>query len=310
MGKLDELMRSAGAHADESMGKGTIFGAGPLAANAPAPSTPARLQGLVKVKNVAEVPRDRIAPDPDQPREEFDPDSIARLAESLKATGQLQPIRVAWREEQGRYTIIAGERRWRAAEVAGMPTVACIIHDGLPSPAELLVMQIIENLQREDLRPLEQAKAFRRLMEINGWSARQLARELSLTQSSVARALALLDLPGPVQDLVEQGTLPAATACEVSRLEQPEDQVEIATQIVSERLTRDEAAEAIRARKAGSPVTAAKTVRHEFRLKDGRKVIVGGLSEGYGPDDLLAALREATKQAQAASRDARRGEAA
>ena len=288
MSKLDELMRSAGANADESMGKGTIFGGRPPAANAPIPSTPAKLQGLVKVKNVAEVPLEKIAPDPDQPREEFDPDSIARLAESLKVTGQLQPIRVAWREEQGRYTIIAGERRWRAAEVAGMPTVACIIHEGLPAPAELLVMQIIENLQREDLRPIEQAKAFHRLMGINGWSARQLARELSLTQSSVARALALLDLPGPVQELVEQGTLPAATACEVSRLERAEDQVEIATQIVSERLTRDEAAEAIRARKAGIPATAAKTVRHEFKLKNGRKVIVGGLSKGYGPDDLLA----------------------
>jgi ParB family chromosome partitioning protein len=310
MGKLDELMRSAGANADESMGKGTIIGAGPPAANASIAPTPARLQGVVKVKNVAEIPLDKIAPDPDQPREEFDPDSIARLAESLKATGQLQPIRVAWREEQGRYTIIAGERRWRAAQLAEMSSVACMIHDSLPTPAELLAMQIIENLQREDLRPIEQARAFRRLMEINGWSARQLARELSLTQSSVARALALLDLPESVQELVEQGTLPAATACEVGRLDRADDQVEIAKQIVSERLTRDEAAEAIRARRAGNPATAAKTVRHEFKLKDGRKVIVGGLPEGYAPDDLLAALREATKLAQAASRDARRGEAA
>ena len=310
MGKLDELMRSAGANADESMGKGIIFGAGPPAVDTSIPGTQARLQGLVKVKNVAEVPLDKIVPDPDQPREEFDPDSIARLAESLKATGQLQPIRVAWREEQGRYTIIAGERRWRAAQRAGMPSVACMIHDGVPAPAELLVMQIIENLQREDLRPIEQAKAFHRLMEINGWSARQLARELSLTQSFVARALALLDLPELVQELVEQGTLPAATANEVARIERAEDQVEIARQIVSEGLTRDEAAEAIRARKAGNPATAAKTVRHEFKLKSGRKVIVGGLPEGYGSDDLLASLREATKQAQAASRNARRGEAA
>jgi ParB family chromosome partitioning protein len=310
MGKLDELMRSAGANADESMGKGTIFGAGLPAANAPIPATTARLQGLVKVKNVAEIPLDRIAPDPEQPREEFDSDSIARLAESLKAAGQLQPIRVVWREEQGRYTIIAGERRWRAAQLAGMSSVACMIHDGIPMPAELLAMQIVENLQREDLRPIEQARAFHRLMAINGWSARQLARELSLTQSFVARALALLDLPEPVQELVEQGTLPAATACEVGRLERTEDQVEIAKQIVSERLTRDEAAEAIRARKAGNPATAAKTVRHEFKLKGGRKVIVGGLPEGYEPDDLLAVLREATRQAQAAARDARRGEAA
>jgi ParB family chromosome partitioning protein len=310
MGKLDELMRSAGANADESMGKGTLFGAGPPAVDTSFPATPARLQGLVKVKNVAEVPLDKIVPDPDQPREEFDSDSIARLAESLKVTGQLQPIRVAWREEQGRYTIIAGERRWRAAQRAGMPSVACMIHDGVPTPAELLAMQIVENLQREDLRPIEQAKAFHRLMEINGWSARQLARELSLTQSFVARALALLDLPELVQELVEQGMLPAATANEVGRLERAEDQVEIARQIVSGGLTRDEAAEAIRARKAGNPATAAKTVRHEFKLKSGRKVIVGGLPEGYGSDDLLASLREATKQVQAASRNARSGEAA
>jgi ParB family chromosome partitioning protein len=310
MGKLDELMRAAGANADESMGKGTLFGAGPPAVDSSVSATPARLQGLVKVKNVAEVPLDKIVPDPDQPREDFDPDSIARLAESLKATGQLQPIRVAWREQQGRYTIIAGERRWRAAQLAGMSSVACVIHENLPTAAELLAMQIIENLQREDLRPIEQARAFHRLMGINGWSARQLARELSLTQSSVARALALLDLPEPVQELVEQGTLPAATACEVGRLEQPEDQIEIAKRIVSEKLTRDEAAEAIRARKAGNPAVAGKTFRHEFKLKDGRKVVVGGLPEGYAPDDLLAALREATKQAQAASRSARSGEAA
>jgi ParB family chromosome partitioning protein len=310
MGKRDELMRSVGAHADESMGKGTIFGTGSVAAPAPMAATSGRLEGLVKIKNVAEVPLDKIVPDPDQPREEFDPDSIARLAESLKATGQLQPIRVAWREEQGRYTILAGERRWRAAQRAGMPSVACMIHDGVPTPAELLAMQIVENLQREDLRPIEQAKAFRRLMEINGWSARQLARELSLTQSFVARALALLDLPESLQELVETGQLPAATANEVGRLEQAEDQVEIAQRIISERLTRDEAAEAIRARKAGNPATAAKTVRHEFKLKNGRKVIVGGLPEGYGPDDLLTALREATKQVQAASRSARSGEAA
>ncbi len=109
---------------------------------------------------------------------------------------------------------------------------------------------------------------------------------------------------------MEQGTLPAATACEVGRLDRAEDQVEIATQIVSERLTRDEAAEAIRARKAGSPMSAAKTVRHEFKLKNGRKVIIGGLPEGYSPDDLIATLREATKQAQAVSRDTGRVEAA
>jgi ParB family chromosome partitioning protein len=310
MGKLDQLMQSVGAHADESMGKGTLFGAALPSAQAPTPEASARLQGLVKTKNAASIPLDRIIPDPDQPREEFDPEALDRLAESLKAAGQLQPIRVAWREELARYVIIAGERRWRAAERAGLPGIACVIHDRNPTPTEVLAMQLVENLQREDLRPIEQARAFSRLMTINGWSARQLARELALSQSFVARALALLDLPEPVQDLVEQGTLPPATACEVGRLERPEDQVEVASCIVAERLTRDQAAEAIRARKAGVPASSAKTARHEFRLKDGRKIIVGGLPEDYSPEDVLAALREATKQAQAEAREARRGEAA
>ena len=101
---------------------------------AAAPAGPDRLQGVARSKNAAEIPVDRIGPDPDQPREEFDAEALGRLAESLKTRGQLQPIRVRWDEEQGAYVIVCGERRWRAAELAGLPTMSCVIVDGPGRP--------------------------------------------------------------------------------------------------------------------------------------------------------------------------------
>src|SRR5262245_38796009 len=120
MGKLDELLKSGGANIAESMGAG----AERAGRGEPKTSTaPARWQGVAKSKNAVEVPLDKIAPDPDQPREEFEPDALRRLAESLRTRGQLQPIRVRWDEGRGLYVILVGERRWRAAKMAGLPTV-------------------------------------------------------------------------------------------------------------------------------------------------------------------------------------------
>ena len=164
---------------------------------------------MAKSKNAIEVPLDKIVPDPDQPREEFEPESLERLAESLKTRGQLQPIRVRWDEAQGKYVLICGERRWRAARIAGIATMSCVVSEGPIDAGELLALQLVENCLREDLRPIEQAKAFKSLMDRNGWSGNQAAKALGIAQPTVVRALALLDLPEPVQDQVEQGTLAA-----------------------------------------------------------------------------------------------------
>jgi len=207
---------------------------------------PARLQGVIKAGNAAEIPLDKLQADADQPREEFDEAALDRLAESLKTRGQLQPIRVRWDEGRGAYVIIAGERRWRAAVKAGLKTMTCIIHDREIPPAELLTMQVVENMLREDLRPIEQAKAFRALMDLNGWPLRQLARELAIDHSGVVRALALLDLPEDVQAHVEHGHLPAATAYELSKMDDPVEQAELASRVVAEGLSRAEAAEVVR----------------------------------------------------------------
>src|SRR5262249_49918905 len=116
MGKFDELMRSGAANMAESVGVGV--GRGPGSPPAHTSTTPARGQGVSKSKTAVESPVENLHRDPNQPREEFDEAALARLAESIRTRGQLQPIRVRWDEGRGTYVIIAGERRWRAARMA------------------------------------------------------------------------------------------------------------------------------------------------------------------------------------------------
>ena len=281
MGKLDDLRRSALGNIDESMGGGrtapAIHGASPPG---PRPVS-ARLQGIVRSVNAAEIPLDRIAPDPDQPREEFEPEALDRLAESLKTKGQLQPIRVRWDEGRGLYVIVAGERRWRAATMAGLKSLACVIADAPAEPGELLALQLIENCVREDLRPIEQAKAFRALMDLNGWSGNQVAKVLGIAQPNVVRALALLDLPAPVQDRVERGELAPSAAYEVSKLEDPDVQAEVATMAVASGMNRAEVVQAVRAhadrsstRPKGKGGKPKRMTQRSFRVATGGKVTI------------------------------------
>ena len=294
MGKLDELMKTSRGIASESMGRPQAAAVMNRASAPTAAPMPDRLQGIARSKNAAEIPLDKIDRDPEQPREEFEPAALARLAESIRARGQLQPIRVRWDEERSLYIIVCGERRWRAARMAGSTTLSCVIMDGPISSAELLSLQLVENLVREDLKPIEQAKAFRAAMDLNGWSTHDVARELAVDQSSVVRALKLLDLPAAVQDQVEQGTLPPATAYEVSKLEDPDDQAALAARVVNEGLSRAETVEAVR-RASGRPGKgrgARKPTTRVFRRVVGCTVTVEN-SRGLDPALTRAALAEA-----------------
>jgi ParB family transcriptional regulator, chromosome partitioning protein len=116
-----------------------------------------------------------------------------QLAGSLVRHGQLEPITVRRGQEPGRYTIVCGERRWRAATLVNLPTVKAIILDGPPDPALDLERQLVENALREELTPLDQARAFQALMACHGWSARRLAQALRVSHTTINRALALLD---------------------------------------------------------------------------------------------------------------------
>jgi ParB family chromosome partitioning protein len=244
MSKRDDLMKGL-PNVRESMGDfdGVVRGAPGVG---PRP-TPAHLIGVVRSKDVSQIATNRIDRDPAQPREEFDPDGLERLAHSLRHRGLLQPIRVRWDAAQERYVIICGERRWRAAKIAGLESLACVIVEGDLTNQERLAIQLVENALREDLKPIEQARAYKTLMEAQGWSVRQLAAELSIHHGQVVRAMSLLDLPTVIQEQVEHGALAPATAYEISKVLDEHLREELAARVVQQGLSREETIEQVRA---------------------------------------------------------------
>lgn len=152
---------------------------------------------------VQEIDVDRIELNPDQPRKEFDQESLQQLADSIREVGLLQPILVT--EERGRYRIVAGERRYRAARLAGLRAVPAI--EKQFSAEEIMLAALVENLQREDLNPMESAAAIRRLMDLGGLTQEEAARQLGKSRPAVANLLRLLTLPASVQELVRAGDL-------------------------------------------------------------------------------------------------------
>ncbi len=254
MGKLDKLRQKGVSFAAESMGAGVPGSDAPGSAlhgaRALGPSTvPEHLLGVTRNKNAAIIPVEKIGPDPEQPREEFDEAELQRLAESLRTRGQLQPISVYWDASRSLYVIVCGERRWRAATIAGLPTLTASVLSQPPEAGERLALQCIENLLRSDLNPVEEAKAYRQLLALNHWNAAQLSRELSISESKITRALALLSLPEPIQDEVDKGALSPATAYEISKIDNPDEQAELAGQVAEQKLTRKDTAQIVRERK-------------------------------------------------------------
>ena len=157
------------------------------------------------------VPIDRIAPNPDQPRRTFGEEELAELAKSIAARGILQPLIVRPDPEQpGHYQIVAGERRWRAAQRAQVHDVPVIERE--LSDLEVLEVAIIENIQRADLNPVEEAAGYRQLLEKFGHTQDQLAEALGKSRSHIANATRLLKLPDEVQAMVRDGTLSAGHA--------------------------------------------------------------------------------------------------
>jgi ParB family chromosome partitioning protein len=166
-------------------------------------------------------------------------------------------------------------------------------------------LQLVENAVREDLKPVEQAKAYRKLQELHGWSGNQLAKELAVPQPAVVHALALLKLPDDVQTKVEAGELAPRTAYEISKLDDAAEQVALAEQVVAEKMTGEQVVARVKAKKAGKSAPAG-SVRKEYKRDDGIKITITGAD---GPEAVLAALKWAVKKAQDELKAAARGEA-
>ena len=179
------------------------------------------------------LPLDRIRPNKDQPRRTFDDVELAELADSIRQNGVLQPLLV--RDRGDYYEIVAGERRYQAAQAAGLDEVPVIIRD--ISDDDVFKLALIENLQRSDLSPLEEANGYRQLIKEKGLTQEELAKILSKSRSTITNTLRLLDLPEEVQVLVETGRLTAGHARAILAVPDEEGRIALAKRVVSEHLS-------------------------------------------------------------------------
>ncbi|MFC4062905.1 ParB/RepB/Spo0J family partition protein [Planomonospora corallina] len=181
-----------------------------------------------------EIPIGDITPNPRQPRQIFDGDAIDQLAASIKEVGLLQPV-VVRPAGDGRYELIMGERRWRACTLAGLELIPAIVRETRED--KLLLDALIENLQREQLNPLEEAAAYRQLLDDFGATHEQLATRIGRSRSHVTNTIRLLGLPPSVQNKVAAGTISAGHGKSLAGLSDPAAQEHLANRIVAELLS-------------------------------------------------------------------------
>lgn len=198
------------------------------------------LEALLKVPEFGSttIPIESLQPNRLQPRSGFDETGLDELAASIKAQGIIQPILVT-PKSANTFTIVAGERRWRAAQRAGLRAVPVVVRK-TSDQAEMLEVALVENLQRADLNPLEEAEAFRSLQQISGLSQEAIAARVGKARTSITNTMRLLRLPAEVQALIRDGSLSAGQARPLLSLKTDEQRLALARQAVSKGLSARE----------------------------------------------------------------------
>lgn len=190
--------------------------------------------GTADDEQVIPLALDQVDGGPFQPRQEFEERELEELAASIRANGILQPI-IVRSGGAGGYEVVAGERRVRAARLAGLAEIPAIVRRY--SDDEVLVLSLVENIQRTDLNAIDKAQAFRRLSTHLGATHQEIAERLGIDRTSVTHLLRLLDLPADIQDLVRSGRLSTGHAKALVTLESPRAQLDLATRIIREELS-------------------------------------------------------------------------
>mgnify|MGYP000779629314 CR=1 FL=1 len=255
------------------------------------------------------LPIAKVEPRSEQPREYFDQEALEALADSIRQYGLIQPITVR-KLDSGYYQIIAGERRWRASRLAGLTEVPVrVIEADDRRTAELA---LVENLQREDLNPIEEAKGYKLLIEEYGLTQEDAARSVGRSRPAVTNAMRLLMLTPPVMEMVEKGKLSAGHARAILSVSEPSKQLAVANEIIKKNYSVRKA-EQLAARIAREPrqapeesgeisVDYAAEISNELSKKLGRKVkLIDGKRNGkieiefYGADDREALIEKLLK---------------
>ena len=260
-----------------------------------------------------EIDIDLIDPNPEQPRHRFDPRELESLAASIRANGIVQPIVV--RPHAGRYQIVAGERRWRAAQQAGLRRVPVVIKD-IPDE-KLLELALVENIQRQELNPIEEANAYRKLIDSIGLTQEQVAERVGKERSLIATIMRLLKLPNDIQRHIVEGKLSLSHGRALLMSEDPKIQRMVAQLAVDKDLSVRDTERAIKRLNTGSE--KADAAKRSIILKDANmraaetklsrylstnvKINPGGKDKGgkieieyYGPDDLTRVFDLLIKQ--------------
>jgi ParB family chromosome partitioning protein len=202
------------------------------------------------------LPVDQLRPNRLQPRTTFDEKGLDDLAESIRSQGVVQPL-VVTPQPDGAFTIVAGERRWRAAQRAGLAQVPVVVRE-VAGDRDLLELALVENLQRQDLDAVEEAEAYRALKERFGLSQEEIAGRVGKGRATVANSLRLLKLPGAVLDLLRDGRLTAGQARPLLSLAETDAQLELARRAVEEHLTARQLERLVAAPRAQPKTSAAK----------------------------------------------------
>lgn len=303
MAKSDALLSRFGANIAQTVAPRPGTSAVPTA------MPPDKYEGAIKARTFAEMPVDAIDCGP-QPRTEFDDADLERLADSIKRFGQLAPIRVRHDEASGKWIVLVGERRLRACRLAGLERVRVEFVERAMTESDILAEQVVENAVRADLKPVEQARAYERLMSLNGWTAQQVAETLGIEPTGVYRSLGLLRLPDDVAARVDTGEIRATAAYEISKLQIADEQRELADLVVADGLDhKATAAEVARRRKSGPTGSGKakgrgvrKPTRRVFRKAAGCTVTFEN-GRGLEPQMIRAALAEIAARLDAEASD-------
>lgn len=300
--KAENLIKAMGGNITSSIGGGPELRGGRPAAQVPA-------LDVKRATNVIVIPTEMVDPDPDQPREDFGEadESLDQLSASIAEQGQLQTVVVY--EEGGRYMLVCGERRWRAAKKAGLTKINATLLLERPDELMKIILQHQENRQRKALTRNEEAKVFRTLMDKFGMSRADVARKLAISESDVSRALAIDEkLPEDVKEKVAEGKIAPSVAYEITKVQDPDRQRALA-ELAELGATREAvAAEAKKARADAGQVVAQRkpptsrsgrgALRQEFPLGDGASKVMLTGPAASNPETCVDGLREALAQAE------------
>ena len=222
----------------------------------------------------------KIEPNPYQPRREFDMESLSELADSISRNGLIQPIVVRHSTNEGYYTIIAGERRWRASKMAGLTEIPVIIMDIDDKKAAELAL--IENIQREDLNPIEEARAYSTLIKEYRLTQAELAEQVGKSRVSITNALRILDLPEEILAYIADKSLSTGHGRAILGLKDPQDMTTLANRAVAEQLSVRTVEEAVRRINSRKPEKPEEKSFEKLQLKQYYKAIESKATERLG----------------------------